>query len=87
MWTADGPAFRRGEKVDDPVAMRLADRWTVPASLAGLPALTVPTGVDGDGLPLSCQLIAPRGGENLALSVGAEVEHLWGVLPAAGGAS
>jgi len=87
LWpTADGPAFRRGEKVDDPVAMRMADRWTVPVSLAGLPALTVPTGLDGDGLPLSCQIVAPRGGEDLALAVGRAVENAWDVLPTAGGA-
>ena len=55
--TTPGPAFAMGEKSDDPVAMYLNDVLTVPASLAGLPAISVPAALTGDGLPLGLQLI------------------------------
>ena len=55
--TTPGPAFAAGEKSDDPIAMYLNDVLTVPASLAGLPAISVPAGLSGDGLPLGLQLI------------------------------
>jgi aspartyl-tRNA(Asn)/glutamyl-tRNA(Gln) amidotransferase subunit A len=55
--TAPGPAFRLGEKVDDPLAMYLSDIFTTPASLVGLPAVAVPSGLDGNGLPLSLQIM------------------------------
>ncbi|MCY3981904.1 MAG: amidase family protein, partial [Alphaproteobacteria bacterium] len=50
-------AFPLGEKMDDPIAMYLNDIFTVPASLAGLPAISVPAGLDHTGLPLGLQLI------------------------------
>ena len=56
--TAPSAAFAIGEKMDDPVAMYLNDVFTVPASMAGLPAISVPAGLDGDGLPLGLHLIA-----------------------------
>ena len=46
-----------GEESDDPIAMYLNDVLTVPASLAGLPAISVPAGLSGDGLPLGLHLI------------------------------
>jgi aspartyl-tRNA(Asn)/glutamyl-tRNA(Gln) amidotransferase subunit A len=52
------PAFRLGEKVDDPLTMYLSDVFTVPASLAGLPAISVPSGLS-QGLPLGLQVMAP----------------------------
>ena len=52
------PAFRIGEKMDDPVAMYLNDVFTVPANLAGLPGIAVPAGRSREGLPLGLQLIA-----------------------------
>jgi aspartyl-tRNA(Asn)/glutamyl-tRNA(Gln) amidotransferase subunit A len=55
--TAPGAAFGIGEKMDDPLAMYLNDIFTTPASLTGLPAVAVPTGVDGRGLPLSLQVM------------------------------
>ncbi|MEQ8320890.1 MAG: Asp-tRNA(Asn)/Glu-tRNA(Gln) amidotransferase subunit GatA [Rhodospirillales bacterium] len=56
--TAPSAAFYEGEKMDDPIAMYLNDVFTVPASLAGLPAISVPGGLDKDGLPLGLQLIS-----------------------------
>jgi len=73
--TAAGPAFRRGERTGDPVAMRDADRFTVPASLAGLPAMTVPTTLTAAGLPLSAQLIGRDDGEGALLTLGAALER------------
>ncbi len=55
--TAPTAAFPLGEKMDDPIAMYLNDIFTVPASLAGLPAISVPAGLDHTGLPLGLQLI------------------------------
>ncbi len=56
--TAPSAAFAIGEKMDDPVAMYLNDVFTVPASLAGLPGISVPSGLSEDGLPLGLQMIA-----------------------------
>jgi aspartyl-tRNA(Asn)/glutamyl-tRNA(Gln) amidotransferase subunit A len=55
--TAPSAAFALGEKGDDPIAMYLNDVFAVPASLAGLPAISVPAGLDGQGLPLGLQII------------------------------
>ncbi len=55
--TAPSAAFAIGEKQDDPIAMYLNDVFTVPASLAGLPGISIPAGLSVDGLPLGLQLI------------------------------
>jgi aspartyl-tRNA(Asn)/glutamyl-tRNA(Gln) amidotransferase subunit A len=55
--TAPSPAFAMGEKMDDPIAMYLNDVFTVPASMAGLPGISVPAGLSGEGLPLGLQLV------------------------------
>ena len=55
--TAPNAAFPVGDKVTDPIGMYLNDVFTVPASLAGLPAMSVPAGLDDAGLPLGLQLI------------------------------
>ena len=55
--TAPSAAFAVGEKMDDPIAMYLNDMFTGPASLAGLPAISVPAGLSGGGLPLGLHLI------------------------------
>ena len=57
MPTAPTPAFGIGENADDPVKMYLADVMTVPPSLAGLPAMSVPAGVNAQGLPIGAQLV------------------------------
>ena len=56
MPTTPTPAFRFGEKTDDPLQMYLADIFTVPANLAGLPGISVPCGLVG-GLPVGIQLL------------------------------
>jgi len=55
--TAPSAAFAIGEKMDDPIAMYLNDVFTVPASMAGLPGISVPAGLDASGLPLGLQMI------------------------------
>ncbi len=55
--TAPSAAFAVGEKMDDPIAMYLNDIFTVPASMAGLPGISVPAGLSHDGLPLGVQLL------------------------------
>jgi len=55
--TAPSAAFGLGEKMADPIAMYLNDVFAVPASLAGLPAISVPAGVDAQGLPLGLQIV------------------------------
>jgi aspartyl-tRNA(Asn)/glutamyl-tRNA(Gln) amidotransferase subunit A len=72
--TTPGPAFPIGEKSADPLAMYLADVFTVPASLAGLPALSVPAGLSRGGLPVGMQLTGPAGSEPLLLALARVVE-------------
>lgn len=63
------PAFRLGEKLNDPVQMYLEDLFTVGANLAGIPALSVPAGFSEQGLPLAIQLYGPALGESRLLSI------------------
>lgn len=71
---APTPAFKLGENTADPVQMYLADIMTVPASLAGLPAISVPAGTTEAGLPVGVQLIGPRQSDALLLNVARGVE-------------
>ena len=57
--TTPTPAFRLGEKTDDPLQMYLADIFTVQANVVGYPAISVPNGTDANGLPIGLQLMAP----------------------------
>lgn len=66
--TSPGPAFGLGEKTDDPVVMYLADIFTVQASLAGIPAISLPLSNNSNGLPLGMQLIGKRFGESQLLA-------------------
>ena len=68
--TSPTPAFRKGQLNNDPVAMYQQDLYTVPTSLAGLPALSMPCGFV-DGLPVGAQLIAPAFREDLLLGLAA----------------
>ena len=72
--TAPSTAFAIGERMDDPIQMYLNDVFTVPASLAGLPALSLPGGRGGDGLPLGLQLIGRPFDEETLLRVAGVLE-------------
>ena len=63
------PAFKIGEKVDDPVAMYLADIYTVTGSLAGIPCMSVPCGVTPDGLPVGLQILTSHFNETTMFRV------------------
>ncbi|ASL41385.1 MULTISPECIES: Asp-tRNA(Asn)/Glu-tRNA(Gln) amidotransferase subunit GatA [Acetobacter] len=72
--TAPSAAFAQGENMDDPVQMYLNDIFTVPASMAGVPALSVPVGLNGNGLPLGLQVIGKHFDEETVLSIGGALE-------------
>jgi aspartyl-tRNA(Asn)/glutamyl-tRNA(Gln) amidotransferase subunit A len=72
--TCPSAAFAFGAKSVDPVEMYLNDVFTVPASLAGLPAMSVPAGLSGDGLPLGLHLIGRAFDEETVLKVGHVIE-------------
>ena len=61
-------APRLGESLTDPLKMYLSDSYTVPANLAGLPALSMPCGFDGKGMPIGAQLIGPALGDGAVLN-------------------
>ena len=73
--TAPSAAFALGEKSADPIAMYLNDVFTVPSSLAGLPAMSVPGGLDGHGLPLGLQIIGRALDEQGVLNAGLAIEE------------
>jgi aspartyl-tRNA(Asn)/glutamyl-tRNA(Gln) amidotransferase subunit A len=73
--TAPSAAFGLGEHAADPIAMYLNDIFTVTVNLAGLPALSVPGGLDGQGLPLGLQLIGRNLDEGTLFSLGAALEQ------------
>jgi aspartyl-tRNA(Asn)/glutamyl-tRNA(Gln) amidotransferase subunit A len=72
--TTPTPAFKAGEKIEDPVAMYLADIFVCPINLAGLPALSLPVGRT-EGLPIGAQLIAPAFEEERLLAAAAALER------------
>ena len=72
--TAPTAAFGLGEKSDDPLAMYLNDVFAVPASLAGLPAMSVPAGLNREGLPLGLQIIGREFDEQGVLNAGLAIE-------------
>jgi aspartyl-tRNA(Asn)/glutamyl-tRNA(Gln) amidotransferase subunit A len=74
--TTPSPAFKIGEKMDDPVAMYLCDVFAAPANLAGIPALALPSGTTEDGLPLSIQFMAPHFSEQALFEVGKKFETI-----------
>ncbi len=78
--TAPSAAFGLGEKSDDPIAMYLNDVFTVPASLAGIPAMAVPAGLDGQGLPLGLQVIGKALDEQGVLNASLAIEERAGFV-------
>ncbi len=78
--TAPSAAFALGEKSADPIAMYLNDVFTVPSSLAGLPAMSVPGGLDKQGLPLGLQIIGKPLDEQGVLNAGLAIEQRAGFV-------
>ena len=81
--TAPTTAFRIGEKIDDPLSMYLNDLTTIPANLAGVPGISIPSGLaSDDGLPTGIQFLAPAREDVRLYRVGAALEALlvdaWG---------
>ena len=80
--TSPTVAFRLGEKVDDPLAMYANDIATIPANLAGVPGISLPSGLAEDGLPAGIQFLAPARGDERLYRVGGALEALledtWG---------
>jgi aspartyl-tRNA(Asn)/glutamyl-tRNA(Gln) amidotransferase subunit A len=74
--TSPFTAFEIGAKAQDPLAMYLCDVCTIPSNLAGHPAISVPIGLDGAGLPIGFQIMAPALGERVLFQAAAEVERL-----------
>jgi aspartyl-tRNA(Asn)/glutamyl-tRNA(Gln) amidotransferase subunit A len=73
--TAPTTAFKLGEKLDDPLAMYLNDVATIPANLAGVPGMSLPSGLaDEDGLPTGFQVLAPAAADDRLYRVGAALE-------------
>lgn len=69
------PAFKIGEKVNDPVSMYLEDVMSVPINLAGVPSLALPAGETKEGLPIGLQLIGPRRSDKNLLSFANELKE------------
>lgn len=78
--TAPSTAFQSGANADDPLAMYLADLLTIPANLAGLPAINVPCGFDSKGLPIGLQLIGNVLEESMLLQVAHQYEQSAAVM-------
>ena len=81
--SAPTTAFKIGEKIDDPLQMYLNDITTIPVNLAGVPGISIPSGLAAeDGLPVGIQFIAPAREDARLYKVGAAVETLlvdsWG---------
>ena len=76
--------FRKGENIGDPIKMYMSDLFTLPANMAGLPALSLNGGYS-DGLPVGIQLIGPRWGEMEIFSAAAVLEKALGAPRLAGG--
>lgn len=68
--------FKIGEKMDDPVAMYLADIFSAPANLSGVPSIALPAGKNEMGLPFSVQFMAPHFAENFLFEIGKKFETL-----------
>ncbi len=76
--TTPTAAFAQGERMDDPVAMYLNDVFTVPANMAGIPGISVPAGLDAQGLPLGLQVLGRPFDEESVFAVAAAIERAAG---------
>lgn len=75
------PAFALGEKSGDPIEMYLNDIFTVPTNMSGLPGISIPAGLSGEGTPLGLQLISKAFNEEMLFRVGKVIEDAAGSLP------
>jgi aspartyl-tRNA(Asn)/glutamyl-tRNA(Gln) amidotransferase subunit A len=73
--TAPSPAFKIGEKIDDPIQMYLTDVFTIPVNMAGLPGMAIPGRFSEDGLPIGLQFIAPHFEEARLIQLGAAFQR------------
>ena len=80
--TSPTTAFKFGEKIDDPLEMYLSDVSTIPANLAGVPAMSVPNAVTAEGLPVGFQVLAPARADQKMYEVAQLVESLSGDVAA-----
>ena len=76
--TAPTAAFAQGENMDDPVTMYLNDALTIPASMAGIPGMSVPAGLNAEGLPLGLQVLGKPFDEETVFAVAAALERAAG---------
>ena len=74
--TAPTTAFALGEKSGDPLAMKQSDIYSIPAPMAGIPALSQPCGFDGHGLPIGLQLMGPAFSEETLLRIAHAYEQV-----------
>ncbi|MCX7883153.1 MAG: Asp-tRNA(Asn)/Glu-tRNA(Gln) amidotransferase subunit GatA [Brevinematales bacterium] len=74
--TTPTPPFRLGEKVSDPIAMYLSDIYTISANLAGIPAISLPSGWTQEGLPIGMQLMGDTLAEHKLLDIAYGIEHV-----------
>jgi aspartyl-tRNA(Asn)/glutamyl-tRNA(Gln) amidotransferase subunit A len=75
--TSPTPAFRLGERLDDPITMYLSDIFTTPANIAGIPAISIPAGLSSEGLPIGMQLIAGAGEERKLMRGAYALEQMY----------
>ncbi len=73
--TSPTPAFRIGEKADDPLTMYLSDIYTIPCNLAGIPGISVPCGMSPEGLPIGAQVVARHFDEEALFAAAAALER------------
>jgi aspartyl-tRNA(Asn)/glutamyl-tRNA(Gln) amidotransferase subunit A len=73
--TTPTPAFKLGEKIDDPLTMYLSDIFTLSANLAGIPGMSIPCGFSSAGLPIGLQILGPHFAEETLLRVAAAFEQ------------
>ena len=74
--TTPSTAFKFGEKTSNPLEMYMSDSCTIPANLAGLPAISIPTGINNDGMPYSIQIMSPELTDSSLLNFSSYIEKL-----------
>ncbi|MBP6931190.1 MAG: Asp-tRNA(Asn)/Glu-tRNA(Gln) amidotransferase subunit GatA [Candidatus Pacebacteria bacterium] len=73
--TTPTPPFKFGAKSKDPLSMYMSDLFCVPANIAGIPAISIPSGLSDDGMPLGFQMMAPHFREDILFTIGKDFER------------